>query len=78
MNCSKIQHLAWMITQDDWEIVCDLADLCNQIVLHTSHIARIGRTVTTWNRACDKKLARLTSYLKRTTSYEPEKKIDMD
>ena len=56
--------------------------VCSQIVLKCLYLARIGRpdilwsvnklarAVTKWTRACDKRLARLISYLHHTCEYK--------
>ena len=58
----------------------ELSDVCSQIVLICLSLARIGRpdilwsvnklarAVTKWTRACDKRLARLISFIYFTTS----------
>ena len=61
--------------------VGDLSKVCSQIVLKCLYLARIGRpdilwsvnklarAVTKWTRACDKRLARLISYIHHTCEY---------
>ena len=61
--------------------VGELSKVCSQIVLKCSYLARIGspdifwsvnkpaRAVTKWTKACDKRLARLISYIHRTCEY---------
>ena len=58
-----------------------LVDVCSRIVLKCLYLARIGRpdllysvnilarSVTKWNRACDKRLERLIAYIHKTKSY---------
>ena len=62
--------------------VGELAKVCSQIVLKCLYLARIGRpdilwsvnklarAVTKWTRACDKRLARLISYIHHTCDYK--------
>ena len=69
------------LTKDDFEIVRELADVCPQLgtnvfTLHESvdqtphgqsmHWLELSPK---WNRACEKRLARLISYLKCTSSH---------
>ena len=71
-------------TREEPETVGDLlSKVCSQIVLQCLYLARIGRpdilwsvnklarAVTKWTRACDKRLARLISYIHRTSDYRP-------
>ena len=58
-----------------------LADVCSRIVLKCLYLARIGRpdllysvnilarSVTKWNRACDRRLERLIAYIHKTKDY---------
>ena len=67
--------------KEELETVEELSKVCSPIVLKCLHLARIGRAdilwsvntlaraVTTWTRACDKRLARLTSYIHHTSDY---------
>ena len=62
--------------------VGDLTKVCSQIVLKCLYLARIGRpdilwsvnklarAVTKWTTACDKRLARLISYIHHTCDYK--------
>ena len=62
--------------------VGELTKVCSQIVLKCLYLARIGRpdilrsvnklarAVTKWTRACDKRLARLISYIHHTCDYK--------
>ena len=84
LNCTKSQLLAWMakknFKKDELESVRILSKVCSQIVLRCLYLARIGRpdihwsvnklarSVTNWNRACDRRFARLISYI-RTNDY---------
>ena len=64
--------------QEELETVGELSQVCSQIVLKCLYLARIGRpdilwsvnklarSVTKWTQACDKRLARLISFLHRT------------
>ena len=61
--------------QEELESVGELSQVCSQIVLKCLYWARIGRPdflwsvsklarrVTKWNQACDRRLARLISYI---------------
>ena len=61
------------------ESVGELSTVCSQIVLECLYLARIGRpdillsvnqlarAVTKWTKACDKRLARLISYIHHTS-----------
>ena len=61
--------------------VGDLSKVCSQIVLKCLHLARIGRpdilwsvnkfarAVTKWTKTCDKRLARLISYIHHTCEH---------
>ena len=63
------------------ETVGELSKTCFQIVLKCRKVARIGRrdilwyvhklarAVTKWTRACDKRQARLISYIQHTSDY---------
>ena len=62
--------------------VGELSQVCSQIVLKCSHLARIGRpdilwsvnklarSNTKWTKACDKRLNRLISYIHHTCEYK--------
>ena len=62
--------------------VGELSKVCSQIVLKCLYVARIGRpdilwslnklarAVTKWSRACDKRLARLISYIHDTREFK--------
>ena len=62
--------------------VGELTNICSQIVLKCLYLARIGRldilwsdnklarSITKWTRACDKRLARLISYIHFTSEYK--------
>ena len=45
--------------KEELESVGELSKVCSQIVLKCLYLARIGRSVTKWTRACDRRLARL-------------------
>ena len=61
--------------------VGELSTVCSQIVLKCLYLARIGRldilwsvtkfarAVTKWTKACDKRLARLISYIHHTCEF---------
>ena len=62
--------------------VGELSIVCSQIVLKCLYLARIGRpdihwsvnklakSITTWTKACDKRLSRLVSYIHHTCDYK--------
>ena len=61
--------------EEELESAAELSTVCSQIVLKCLFLAQIGRpdilwsvnklarSVTTWTRACDRRLARLISYI---------------
>ena len=67
--------------QEELESVGELSEVCSQIVLKYLYLARIGRpdifwsvnklarSVTKWTQACDKRLARLISYMHHTNDF---------
>ena len=67
--------------EEENESVGDLSTVCPQIVLKCLYLARIGRpdilwyvnkfarAITKWTKACDKRLARLISYIHHTCEY---------
>ena len=74
--------LGWaQIQKEELEAVGELSNVCYHIVLQCLYLARIGRpdirwpenklarAVTKWTRACDKRLARLISYIHHTDDY---------
>ena len=82
---SKSQHHAWMTINSKKKKMGSFVELftvCSQIVLKCLHLARIGRpdklwsvnklarAITKWTKACcDKRLARLTSYIHHTCEF---------
>ena len=81
---SKSSVFARMITnskKEELESVGEFSKVCSQIVLNCLYLARIGRpdilwsvnklapAVTKWTRACDRHLARLSSYTHHTNDY---------
>ena len=82
---SKSQrHASMTITFKEEEengSVGELSTVCSQIVLKCWYLARIGRpdilwsvnkfarSITKWTKACDKRLARLISYIHHTCEY---------
>ena len=60
----------------------ELSKVSSQIVLKCMYLTRIGRlallwslnklsrSITTWTKACDKRLSRLTSYIHHTCEYK--------
>ena len=69
------------IKKEELENKCDLSEVCPHIVLKCFYLARIGRpdilwsvnklarSVTKWTQACDRRLARLISYIHFTSDY---------
>ena len=67
--------------QEELESVGELSQVCSQIVLKCLYMARIGRpdvlwsvnklarAVTQWTQACDRRLARLLSYIHHTNEF---------
>ena len=67
--------------EEENESVGELSTVCSQIVLKCLHFARIdgddilwsvnklARSITKWTEACDKRLARLISYIHHTSEY---------
>ena len=69
------------VKQEERESVGVLSEVCSQIVLRCKNLARIGRpdilwsvnkfarSVTVWTQACDRRLARLISYIHHTNDF---------
>ena len=69
------------IKKEELENKGELPEVCSHIVLKCLYLARIGRpdilwsvnklalSVTKWTQACDRRLARLTSYIHFTSDY---------
>ena len=67
--------------KEELESVGELSEVCSQIVLKSLYLVRFGRpdilwsviklarSVTKWTQACDKRQARLISYIHRTNDY---------
>ena len=67
--------------EEELKSVGELSKVCFQIVLKCLYLARIGRpdflwsvnklarSITKWTKACDKRLARLVSYIHHTCEY---------
>ena len=83
-NYTKSQRHAWMIINSKkkkMKSVGELSTVCSQIVLKCLYLARIGRpdilwsvnklarSITKWTSACDKRLARLISYIHHTSEF---------
>ena len=83
-SSAKLQVPDWMITKskkEELESVGELSQECSQIVLKCWYVARIGRpdilrsvnklarAVAKWTQACDRRLARLISYIHYTNDY---------
>ena len=70
--------------EEEMQSVGELSVVCSQIVLKCLHLARIGRpdilwsvnklerAVTKWTRVCDKRLARLISYIHHTSEFKQD------
>ena len=68
--------------EEETKSVGELSQVCSQIVLKCLYLARIGRpdilwsvnklsrSITTWTKACDKRLNRLISYIHHTCEYK--------
>ena len=68
--------------EEELKSVEELSNVCSQIVLKCLYLARIGRSeilwsvnklaraITTWTRACDKRLVRLISYIHFTSEFK--------
>ena len=68
--------------EEELKSVGELSQVCSQIVLKCLYLARIGRpdilwsvnklarSITTWTKACDKRLCRLISYIHHTCEYK--------
>ena len=67
--------------EEELKSVEELSKICSQIVLKCLSLARIGRpenlwsvnklarSITKWTKSCDKRLARLVSYIHHTSEY---------
>ena len=70
------------VKEEELNSVEELSKVCSQIVLKCLYLARIGRpdilwsvkklarSITKWNKACDKRLRRLISYIHHTCEYK--------
>ena len=68
--------------EEEMGFVGELSKVCSQIVLKCLYLARIGRrdilwsvnklalSITEWTKACDKRLARLISYIHHTSDFK--------
>ena len=68
--------------EEEMKSVGELSQVCSQIVLKCLYLARIGRpdilwsvnklarSITTWTKACDKRLNQLISYIHHTCEYK--------
>ena len=69
------------VKEEENESVGELSTVCSQIVLKCLYLARIGRldilwsvnklacAITKWTKSCDKRLARLISYIHHTSEF---------
>ena len=67
--------------KEELETIGEMSKVCSRIVLKCMYLSRIGRPVILWSRnklaravtkrtrACDKRLARLTSYIHHTSDH---------
>ena len=84
-NYTKSQlHVLTTITskKKKWDLLENCQTFCSQIVLKCLYLARIGRpdilwsvnklarAVTKWTKTCDKRLARLISYILHTSEFK--------
>ena len=79
---SKLHALTTNSKKKNWNPWGELSKVCSQIVLECLYLERIGRpdilwsvnklarSVTKWTTACDKRLARLISYIHHTCEFE--------
>ena len=68
--------------EEEMKSVGEMSDVCSQMVLKCVYLARIGRpdilwsvnklarAITKWTRACDKRLARLITYIHFTSEHK--------
>ena len=68
--------------EEEMKYVGELSEVCSQIAIKCSYLARIGRpdilwsviklarSITKWTKACDKRLSRLISYIHHTCEYK--------
>ena len=83
-NCTKFQLHALMTINSkkmNWDLLENCQKFCSQIVLKCLYLARIGRldilwsvnklarSITKWTKDCDKRLARLISYIHHTKKF---------
>ena len=83
-NCTKSQRHGWMIInfkEEEMGSVGELSKVCSQVVLKCLNLERIGRPDMLWSvnklaravtkltQACDKRLARLISYIHHTCEH---------
>ena len=83
-NYTKSQRHAWMtinFVEEENESVGELSKVCSHFVVKCLYLARFGRAdilwsvnklpraVTKWTKACNKRLARLISYIHHTSEY---------
>ena len=81
---TRFPVLVWTITKlkrKSWKTKGELSEVCSHIVLECLYLARIGRpdilwsvnklarSVTRWTQACDRRLARLISYIHYRSNY---------
>ena len=69
-------------SEEEVGFVADLCKVCSQIVLKCMYLARVGRpdflwsvnkltrAIAKWTSACDKRLARLISYIPHTSEFK--------
>ena len=81
-NSTMKQSRNTILKEAEMGSVGDLSKVCSQIVLKCLYLPRIGRpdilwyvnelarAITEWTRACDKRLARLISYIHHTCDFK--------
>ena len=85
-SCTKSQALGWddhQFKQEELESVRELSQVCSQVVFKKLvpgtnwgdpdilwSVNKLARTVTKWPQACDRRLARLISYIHHTADYQ--------
>ena len=83
-NYTRFLVLAWTITKskkEEMENEGELSEVCSHVVFKCLYLARVGRpdilwsvnklarSVTKWTQACDRRLARLISYIHFASDY---------
>ena len=80
---TKNSRSKWKPLVESWKLPCQQqwSTVCSQMVLERLYLARIGRpdilwsvnklarAITMWTQSCDRRLARLISYIPHTSEY---------